>query len=145
MIKSGLIVGAILFLLVLIAASVISPLCAFCLPIFAGLGAGYLTGVFDKPAPEDVVKRGAIAGTIAGGIAIFAQVLAAVINSLVLQSTGFNPAAIFGGEAIDPMTIWVGQFFAAFCVGLLNVGLMAGFGALGGLLWRNQAARQQPA
>lgn len=145
MIKSGLIVGAVLFLLVLIAASVISPLCAFCFPLFAGIGAGYLTGVFDKPAPEEVIKRGAIAGAIAGGIAVLAQVIAAVINSLVLQNTGFNPAAIFGGEAVDPATIWIGQFVSACCVGLLNIGLMAGFGALGALLWRNQAARQQPA
>lgn len=145
MLKSGLIVGAALFLLVLISASVVSPLCALCFPVFAGLGAGYLAGYFDKPAPEGALRRGALAGAISGGIAIFGQFVAALINAFVLQNPQFNPGQLFGGQAIDPTVIWLAQLGGAMCIGLLNVALMAGFGALGGLLWKNSAAKQSEA
>lgn len=142
MLKSGLIVGAVLSLLVLFSASVVSPLCALCFPVFAGLGAGYLAGYFEKPAPENALQRGALSGAISGGIAIFAQFVAALINAFVLQNPQFNPGQLFGGQAIDPTVIWLAQLGGAACIGLLNVALMAGFGALGGLLWKNSAAKQ---
>ncbi|PKN91188.1 MAG: hypothetical protein CVU44_20730 [Chloroflexi bacterium HGW-Chloroflexi-6] len=143
MVKSGLIVGAILFVLVLMASSILSPFCALCFPLFAGLGAGYLAGQFEKPLPEDALKRGALAGALAGGIAIFAQFLAALINAIVLQNPQFNPGYLFGTQPIDPALIWVGQIGGSVCIGLLNIGLMAGFGALGGLLWRKTVADKQ--
>ncbi len=136
MIKAGLIVGAVMFILVLLASATVSPLCALCLPLFTGLGAGYLTGVFDHPAASpDAAKRGAVAGAIAGGIAIIAQIAAAIINAVVFQNPQFNPGRLFGMGQIDPTTIWVGQIFFAFCVGALNVVLTGAFGAAGGALW----------
>jgi hypothetical protein len=145
MIKSSSIFGAAMFVMVLVASLSISPLCALCLPLFVGMGAGYLAGVFDKPDPEEALKRGAITGAIVGGIAVFAQVIAAVINAVVLQNSGFNPAILFGDTSpVAPLTIWGGQIAVACCVGLLNIGLMAGFGALGAVIWRNSAAKQQP-
>jgi len=87
MFKSGLIVGAVMFLFVLGLAAIISPFCALCVPLLTGLGAGYLAGVFDKPLDNrEAAKRGAGAGAIAAGLAIFAQLIASVVNSLVLQN-----------------------------------------------------------
>ena len=143
MVKSGLIVGVVMFFLVL-GAALISPLCALCIPLFAGLGAGYLAGVFDKPAmPNDMLKRGAGAGAIAGAIAIFAQIIAAVANVYILQNPQFNPGTAIIGKPIDLSTILMGQAFAAICVGGLNVLLTAAFGAGGGAIWSKTAGKPE--
>lgn len=133
-----------MFLVVLLLAAVLSPLCAVCVPLFTGLGAGYLTGVFDKPSSSaQAAQRGAIAGGIAGVIALFAQMVAAVINALVLQNPQYQITRFFGGQAIEPETVWAGQILVAICVGLLNIGLTAAFGAGGGAIWFNTAGKNQ--
>lgn len=48
MLKSGLIVGVVMIVLA-IGSTLISPLCAPCVALLAGLGAGYLACVFDRP------------------------------------------------------------------------------------------------
>ncbi|PWH17497.1 MAG: hypothetical protein DDG60_01935 [Anaerolineae bacterium] len=144
MVKSGLIIGAVMFLIVLLLAAGISPLCAACVPLFTGLGAGYLAGMFDKPISNNAaIQRGAIAGAMAGGIALLAQMIASVINSLVLQNPQFQLGRIWGAEAVDPTTVWLAQFAFALCVGLLNVGLTAAFGAGGGAIWFSTAGKNQ--
>lgn len=146
MVKSGLIVGAIMFLLVLVLAAVISPLCALCIPLLTGLGAGYLTGVFDKPISNgEAAKRGAGAGAIAAAIAILAQMIASVINSLVLQNPQYQLGRIWGAEAVDPAAVWALQILLALCVGLMNVGLTAAFGAGGGAIWFGASGKNQAA
>ena len=80
MVKSGLIVGVIMLVLVAISAASVSPFCALCVPVLSGLVAGYLMGVFEKPAKADAMKRGAGAGAIAGAIAIVGSLIAAVIK-----------------------------------------------------------------
>ncbi len=143
MVKSGLIVGVVMFFLVL-GAALISPFCALCIPLFAGLGAGYLAGVFDKPATSnDMLKRGAGAGAIAGVIAVFAQIIAAVVNVYILQNPQFNPGKAILGQPIDPSSILMGQAFSAICVGGLNVLLTAAFGAGGGAIWSNTAGKPE--
>lgn len=144
MFKAGLIIGVVMFLVVLLLAAGLSPLCAVCVPLFTGLGAGYLAGVFDKPfSSGQAAQRGAIAGAIAGGISLLAQMLAAVINAFVLQNPQFQITRFFGGQAIDPTTVWVGQIMMAVCVGLLNIGLTAAFGAGGGAIWFSTAGKNQ--
>lgn len=136
MVKSGLIVGAVMFLLVLVLAMAISPLCALCVPLLTGLGAGYLAGVFDKPISNgDAAKRGAGAGAIAAGLAIFAQMIASIINSLVMQNPQYQLGRIWGAEAVNPAMVWALQIVLGACVGLLNVALTAAFGAGGGAIW----------
>ncbi|GAB4489867.1 MAG: hypothetical protein OHK0031_13460 [Anaerolineales bacterium] len=145
MVKSGLIFGAVMFLLVLGAAVVISPLCALCVPLLAGLGAGYLAGRFDQPLSSGAaMKRGAGAGAMAALFGLAAQVMAAIINGLVLQNPQFNPGRVFGGVPIDSSLVWAGQIFAGLCVGLLNIGLTAAFGAGGAAIWWNTAGKNQP-
>lgn len=146
MVKSGLIVGAVMFLFVLGLAAVISPFCALCVPLLTGLGAGYLAGVFDKPlANGDAAKRGAGAGAIAAGLAIFAQVIASIINSLVLQNPQYQLGRIWGAEAVDPAMVWALQILFALCIGLMNVGLTAAFGAGGGAIWFGTSGKNQAA
>jgi hypothetical protein len=127
----------------LIAASIISPLCALCVPLLSGLLAGYLTGTFEK-LPETVVTRGALAGAIAGGIGIVGQIIASIINAAVMQNPEYQINRVLGLPSVDPVTMWAVQIGMAFCVGLINVGLTAGLGAGGGAIWKNTAGKPQP-
>jgi hypothetical protein len=135
--KSAMIVGIFSFFLVLGVSAGLSPLCAPCLTIFLGLAAGYFTGVFDRPATkDDVTKQGANAGLIAGGITFVAQIIASVINGLVVGPEGASALGeVLGTGGIDPNSYYSSLVALTFCVGVLNVGLMAGFGALGGIAW----------
>ena len=143
MLKAGLISGIAMFFIVLLAASVVSPLCAFCVPLLTGLAAGYLTGVFEKN-PLTTVQRGAYAGAIAGGFGIFAQMIASVINSFVMQNPNFQINQSLGLPVADPATVWIAQIGVACCVGLVNVGLTAALGAGGGAIWNNTAGKSTP-
>lgn len=142
MLKAGLIAGGVMFLLTLIAA-IVSPLCALCVPLVSGLLAGYLTGTFEK-LPDTAVTRGAMAGAIAGGIGIVGQIIASVINAAVMQNPQFQLNRALGLPASSPAMVWIGQIVMAFCVGLINVGLNAAFGAGGGAIWKGTAGKSQP-
>ncbi|MBL8089753.1 MAG: hypothetical protein KF758_14310 [Anaerolineales bacterium] len=143
MLKAGLISGAVMFLFVLIAAAGISPLCAFCVPLITGLGAGYLNGVFEKDSAT-VVQRGAYAGAIAGGFGIVAQMIAAIINAMVMQNPEYQINEMLGLPTADPTTVWVSSLGMACFVGFINIGLTAGLGAGGGAIWRNTAGKSTP-
>lgn len=145
MIKSGLIVGAGMFIGVLLAAALISPLCASCVAIFAGLGAGYLTGVYEKPrsSPEGI-RRGAGAGAIAGGMAILGQILAAVINAAILQNPHYQFWRTFGLPLQSSTSILAAQLLGGVCIGVVNVGIAAGLGAGGGAIWYSTTRKNGP-
>lgn len=142
MVKAGLISGAVMFVLVLIAA-VFSPLCALCISLVGGLAAGYMTGTFEK-MPATTVKNGAIAGAIAGGLGILGQLIASVINAAILQNPNNQINEVFGLPSADPSQVWISQLGVACCIGLINVALTAGFGAGGGAIWNNTAGKSAP-
>jgi hypothetical protein len=138
MLKSGLIVGAVSFLLSVVAGAVVSPLCGFCVGLFAGLGAGYLAGLFDKsPDSGGAAKSGAGAGAIAGVGALIGLVIAGGINAVIVGPEG--AAALMEGFGVttstDPTSYYIGAIGGPCCMGLFNIALMAGLGALGGMLW----------
>jgi hypothetical protein len=134
MVKSGLIVGVVT-LLVALGSTLISPICSVCVAVFAGLGAGYLANVFDKPrSPEGIIGRGAGAGAIAGAVAIIGQIIGAVINASTVDAQVINE--LFGEPIMTDQTLWVAQLGAGVCIGLFNVAIMAGLGAAGALIWR---------
>ncbi len=143
MLKAGLISGAVMFFLVLLAAAVVSPFCALCVPLVGGLAAGYLTGTFEKD-PLTTVKNGAIAGAIAGVGGILGSLLASVINAMVLQNPNNQFNELLGLPPSDPSQIWMGQLGAACCIGLINVALTAGFGAGGGAIWNGTSGKTTP-
>jgi len=139
MLKSGLIIGAVSFIIVLGFAVVVTPLCVPCIGIFLGLAAGYFAGVFDKPGnSNDSIKKGAGAGAIAGAIGFLGGLVGAVINGVLVNPA--NSEALlrnFGisGLTINQAQIWASQFGAAFCLGLFDILWMAILGLAGGALW----------
>lgn len=141
MLKAGLIAGGVAFLLVLVGAAGLSPFCALCVPLISGLLAGYLTGVFERPAVPDRMKRGASAGAIAGGLGLLAGMIAAVLNAFVLQNPELQPNRLLGLPESSPAMVWIGQLGINFCFGLLNVGLNAALGAGGVAIWSNTAGK----
>lgn len=144
MVKSGLIAGAVMFLLALGAAAVLSPLCTPCVGIFVGLGAGWLACNFDRPLEQpEAFKKGAIAGAIAGGLGIVGQVIAAFINASFIQPEALNQ--LLGQDVVSTEMLWVGQLGGAFCIGLFNVLLMAGLGVAGAAIWRAMNKNSQAA
>ncbi len=153
MVKSGLILG-IVALLLTAGIVLISPLCSPCLVIFLGLGAGYLAGVFDKPLTNGATaKSGAIAGVIGGVGSLLGQIIGGAINGAIVGPEGAADILRqfdMGGSAMDPTTYWGVLVGTACCIGILNIALMAGLGALGGILWwqitgkKNAATPQMP-
>ena len=139
MVRSGLILGA-LALFVSAGATLISPVCVPCIAIFLGLGAGYLAGLFDKPATSSATsKAGAIGGAVGGIGAILGQVIGAVINSTIVGPQGlqsiYEKLGVPTGNMNLTQTYWIGVVGGTLCFSVLDVLLMAGFGAVGALLW----------
>ena len=148
MLKSGLIAGGVTFVLAL-GFTLLSPLCVPCLAFFLGLGAGYLAGVFEKPLDNgSSAKSGAVAGAIGGVGAIIGQMGGALLNAVIV---GPEKAAKLVEQLGIPVATsndfgaayWVGIIGSGCCFGLLDVALMAGLGALGGLLWWQISGKQQ--
>jgi len=143
MLKAGLISGSVAFVLVLIGAAGISPFCAICVPLLTGLLAGYLTGVFEQPSIGERMKRGASAGAIAGGLALFASMIAAVINAMFMQNPDNQINDLFGLPTVSPGMVWASQLVVNLCIGLVNVALNAALGAGGIAIWGSVAGNKE--
>jgi hypothetical protein len=150
MIKSGLITAAVNLVLLTIVGWLFA-LCGPCLAIFIGLGAGYLAGLFDKPATNNLaVRAGAGAGAIGGVGAIVGHLIGGSITMLITPPE--QAAAIYRSLGIDidvsnTAAYYAGGFGTACCFGIVGLALMAGLGALGGMLWyrmSGQSATQPP-
>ena len=139
--KSGLIAGAVALLFSLGAATVISPICVPCLALIFGLLAGYLAGMFDKPVSQNQsVKAGALAGLMGGIGMLLGQSFGSVINGVVVGPEGAARMLVkmglpAGGPAQVAEIYWPAMVIGTTCMVLVDVALMSGFGALGGLLW----------
>lgn len=143
MVKAGLIVGAAM-LVGALALSLLSPLCTICGAIFAGLLAGYLANVFEKPVnAEGLIQRGAFAGAIAGAVAIVGQFIGAFINASSLDIATIEDM-LGQPTGLTQESLWIFQLGGALCIGLLNIGLMAGLGAAGALLWKQMKGNNLP-
>ena len=140
MIKSGMI-GAAVSLILVVGLALLSPICVPCAALFLGLGVGFLAGVLDKPADgRGSAKAGAVAGVISGIGAALGQLIGAGLNSLLvgpedaarmLQQLGVETV----GSAGVGLGYWAGIVVSGLCFSFLDVALMAGMGALGGLAW----------
>lgn len=148
MTKAGLILGAVMLVLG-IGGSLISPICVPCLAMVAGIGAGYLAGVFDKPLTSGGgAKAGAVAGAIGGVGALLGQIIGGILNSvLVNPQTVMDMMEQLGLPTTyyDPGFIQFGQIGGGICFGVLDIVLMAGLGALGGILWYQIAGKNTTA
>jgi hypothetical protein len=149
MVRAGLIVGGITLVLGLVGGFIFAPLCVPCLALFAGTGAGYLAGQFDRPGMSNTaVRLGAQAGAIAGIAALLAHLIAGVSNAALVGPEGAaEMMRQFGleGDASNPAVYYASAFGTSCCMGLFEIALMAGTGALGGMLWFNTAGKNQSA
>ena len=140
MLKSGLIVGVIAFI-VSIAAGLLTPLCVPCAALFLGVIAGYLAGFLGKPADNGAsAKSGALAGSIGGIGAMLGQIVASVVNSLLLGPAGAARLATRLGlpstnSAAFGSGYWVSVIGTTACFSILDILFMAALGALGGVIW----------
>ena len=144
MIKAGLILGAVMLVLG-IGGSLISPICVPCLAVAAGIGAGYLAGVFDKPITSGgSAKVGAIAGAIGGVGALLGQIIGGILNAILVGPEGaMDMLEQFGLPiAYDPNLYYISFIGSGVCFGVLDIVLMAGLGALGGILWQQIAGKK---
>ncbi len=139
MIRAGLILGAVA-LVVAAGAALLSPLCAPCASILLGLAAGYIAGVFDKPTSSGATSKvGAISGVMGGIGAILGQIIGAVINSSIVGPEGLQRIYETLGIPTASMdlgrTYWIGVVGGTLCFSVIDIVVMAGFGAVGALLW----------
>ncbi len=141
MIKSGLILGAVMLVIGGVLAFLF-PLCVPCLALLAGAGAGYLAGMFDKVGENSrAIRGGAGAGAIAGAGALIGHVFGGLGSALVTGPTASAELLrqfgmdVPNGVGSSPIGFYGGAFAASCCFGLFEVALMAGLGALGGMLW----------
>jgi hypothetical protein len=137
MVKAGLILGIVMLVLGA-GGSLITPICVPCIALIAGAGAGYLACVYAKPATSGgTAKVGAGAGTISGAGALIGQVIGGILNAVIVGPEGAVAVAEAWGLPVspDPNIYYVSFIGSGLCFGILDVLLMAGLGALGGILW----------
>lgn len=148
MTRAGLIGAGVIFVLAL-GLSFVSGLIVPCCAIIVGLGAGYLAGMWERPSESGLAtRRGAFAGAIAGVGAIIGQPLGALANAALLgpeasaamvEQLGLD----VGGAAVDPVMFYASAFGSGCCFGLFSLVLMAGLGALGGIIWWQTTGKNQ--
>ena len=136
MVKSGLIAGA-LALVIAVIATYITPICTPCVSLFIGLGAGYLADVFDKPSMNNSATR---TGALGGIGASIGQLIGTVLNVMILGPQGALQLERLLGLQVEGGTTftngyWVGAIGGAVCFSIIDILLMAAFGALGGIIW----------
>lgn len=140
MLKSGAITGAIAFVLAIGGSFVAAIVCAPCWSLFVGLGAGYLGGVFDKPTSNgNAVKAGAGAGAIGGVGGFIGQIIGSLLYAAVVgpeaSADMLRQLGVQGADVTNVGAYYAGAFGIGCCLGLGAIALMAGLGALGGMVW----------
>ncbi len=146
MVKSGLIFGAISFVLIL-GFTLISPICAPCLGLFLGLAAGYVAGAYGRPVSSgESVRLGGIAGLIAGALGLIGEILGGIINVFTVNAAAVqNIYKTFGMPVtLTQAQVTTYQLVGAGCVGAFNVLWMAVLGIAGGALWYQIRGKNQP-
>lgn len=138
MTKVGLITAGVMFILS-IGITLLSPLCLPCIAIIAGLVAGYLAGVVDHPPARSMVTGpGALSGLFAGLGMLLGQMAGSALNTAIVGPQGATEMLKQLGVPTGAGTeagYYGGVLASVCCIGLLNIGLAAGLGALGSLLW----------
>ncbi len=138
--KSGLIIGGIAFVFSF-AVTLLSPFLLPCLTPVLGIAAGYLAGVFDLAnIKKTAIKSATKAGLLGGAGMLTGQVVGAVINGVLVGPEGVvQVLSTLGLSAGSPAylakTYWQFMIIGTACISLFNIALMAGLGAIGGLIW----------
>lgn len=145
MLESGLIIAVVTFALAAFVGGFITPLCVPLMSLFLGPAAGYLAGVFEKPQSSGrASRRGAWAGAIGGAGALLGHVAAALITVALVgpERAAEVKDALGMGAEVNPSAYYLGAFGGGLCTALVDIALMAGLGALGGMLWYKMAGQK---
>lgn len=138
MIKVGLL-GLVLAFIYVMSITLISPFCTLCFTPLLGIGVGYLANWFDQPLKfEASLGRGATAGGMTGFGALLGQMMAAVVNGILVTNWEELPALFkeFGFTQFpNPDEYWQTTLTANSMCSLFNLALIAGLGAVGGVIW----------
>ncbi len=149
MVRSGLILGGVM-LVVGGFLAFLFPLCVPCLALVVGAGAGYLAGQWERPGDNSrAIQRGAGSGAIAGVGAWLGHIFGGLGSAAFVGPEGSvemlrNLGVDLGAAgAVDPTMYYVSATLTGCCFGLVEVALMAGLGAVGGILWWNMTGKNQ--
>lgn len=140
MIKAGLL-GAVVGFVYVMSLTLISPFCTLCITPLLGFGVGYLAGWFDTPEKSEAsLYRGSVAGGITGFGVVVGQMLATVVNAILVtnweqlpelaQSFGLSEFMMTDGDQYWQITLTTNSVCSLF-----NLLIIAGLGAIGGLIW----------
>jgi hypothetical protein len=139
MIKVGLI-GAGIGLIYVMSLTLLSPFCTLCFTPLLGVGIGFATGWFDKPIKvEASLRRGVIAGGITGAGVVMGQILAAIINGILVTNSEDLPILMremgLPQLMINDTEYWQATLtLNSFC-SLFNLLLVIGLAAAGSMIW----------
>ena len=146
MLKAGLI-GLVVGGLFGLGATIMSPVCTPCGAIFVGLGAGFLAAMWDKPLTRGgSAGLGAKAGAIAGVGHLIGQILGMVANMILVgpeQAAQIASQLGLDAQVMTQSQYLVSQILINGSCGVINIGIAAGLGALGGLLWYQTMGKNQ--
>jgi MFS family permease len=137
--KTVLIFGSVTFL-VSFALTLLFPLFTVCFALIAGAGAGWLAAYWLRPARQaDAASVGARAGALSAIGTVLGQTLGGVMNALLIGPAGAADLARSLGlgefQFQSDAAYYAGAIGGQFCCGLVNVGIMAGLGALAAFLY----------
>lgn len=140
MIKAGFI-GAVVGFIYVMGLTLLSPFCTICFTPLLGVGVGYVAGWFDKPAKmESSLSRGTVAGVITGLGVVIGQLLAAVVNGVLVTNSEQLPLlmreiGLSDFVIANPNEYWQATLAVTSFCGIFNLALIAGLGALGCVIW----------
>ena len=127
------------------------PVCTLCTALPAGAGAGWLAAYWIQPREQGAAATvGAQAGALAGIGAFLGQMLGGILNALIVGPEG--TAALYQALGLATLELspssdaayYAGAIGGQACCGLINVGLMAGLGALAAFAYFRYTNRSQP-
>jgi len=139
-VKAGLI-GAGAGFIYIMSLTLLSPFCTLCVTPLLGIGVGYLAGWFDTPPNSEIsLARGAVAGGITGFGVVIGQMLASVVNAILVTNSEELPKLLrqIGLSELvitDSNQYWQATLTANSICSLFNLLIIAALGAIGGLIW----------
>ena len=140
MLKAGLI-GAVAGFIYVMTLTLLSPFCTLCFTPLLGLAVGYLAGWFDSPQKSEIsIYRGGIAGGITGLVVMIGQMLATLVNGILVTNSEELPNLLqeFGLSQLiltDSNQYWQATLTANSVCSVFNLFIIAGLGAVGGMIW----------
>lgn len=140
MIKAGLL-GAGVGIIYIMSLTLVSPFCTLCFTPWFGFGIGYLSSWFDKPLrSETCLINGTVAGGLTGVGVVIGQIMAAVVNAVLVTNSEALPMLMqeIGLSQLmftDSAEYWQATMaINSFC-GLFNFALVMGLAVMGSMFW----------